>query len=243
MHRRVHRACGERPNTGSGQVNMTAPVTPSGCVRILVVDDHPFFREGIGTWIARQPQLEYCGYADTVGGAVRAIEQLSPDIVLLDLELRDGSGLDVLTACVKGGAKSRVIVVSQKEEALFGERALRAGACGYVMKAEASEVMLEAIGTVTAAGLYFNPATRRQLPANPSAAPTEAADKTRTLYNRERQVLSALGRGLSTKEIAAELNISPKTVESYRESLKKKLGFSNSLQLVRFATVWQHESG
>src|SRR5688500_6641366 len=102
-------------------------------VRVLVVDDHPFFREGISAWIERQPQLEYCGFADSVGGAVRAIEQLAPNVVLLDLELRDGNRLDVLAACTSGGAKSRVIVVSQKDEMIFGERAFRAGACGYVM--------------------------------------------------------------------------------------------------------------
>jgi DNA-binding NarL/FixJ family response regulator len=211
-------------------------------IRILVVDDHPFFREGIATWIVRQRGLEYAGYADSPASALRAMEQLAPDLVLLDLQLRDGDGFEVLAACKAAATPSRIIVVSQKDESIFGERVIRAGACGYVQKEEASDTMLEAIQTIFESGIHVSEATRRRLLEDVTAATTEPDDKMRGLYNRERQVLERLGRGLSTKEIAVEMEISPKTVESYRENLKKKLRFSNSLQLIRFATVWEHEN-
>jgi DNA-binding NarL/FixJ family response regulator len=209
-------------------------------VRILVVDDHPFFREGLSTWIARQPGLEYCGYADSPATAVREIEQRAPDLVLLDLQLREGDGFDVLAACKAVACPARIIVISHRDETLFGERVIRAGASGYVVKEEASDTMLEAIQTVLEGGIHVSESTRlRLMEENPAS--TDPDERVRALYNRERQVLDGLGRGLSTKDIAAEMDLSPKTVESYRENLKKKLGFSNSLQLIHFATTWRHE--
>jgi DNA-binding NarL/FixJ family response regulator len=222
----------------SNDAGSDAPVK----LRILVVDDHPFFREGIATWIARQPGMEYCGFADTPATAAQAIQRDAPDVVLLDLQLRDGDGFEVLAACRESGCRSRIIIVSQKDETVFGERAIRAGARGYVMKEEASDTMLDAIRTVCDGGLHVSVETCQRLLGRGGPAGGEAGDKVEALYNRERQVLVGLGRGRSTKEIASEMGISHKTVESYRESLKKKLGFSNSLQLVRFATVWQHEN-
>jgi DNA-binding NarL/FixJ family response regulator len=109
-----------------------------------------------------------------------------------------------------------------------------------VVKEEASDTMLEAIRTVFEGGIHVSESTRvRLMEENPAS--TDPDGRVRALYNRERQVLDGLGRGLSTKEIAVEMNLSPKTVESYRENLKKKLGFSNSLQLIHFATTWRHE--
>jgi DNA-binding NarL/FixJ family response regulator len=210
-------------------------------IRILVVDDHPFFREGIMTWISRQNALTSCGFAESPGAALAAIETLLPDLVLLDLQLRNGDGFDVLRGLKNCMHQPRVIVVSHKDETVFAERAIRAGARGYVLKEEASDTMLTAIQFVLSGGIHVSPAMRRQLfdgEAGPSATPT---NKLREVYNRELQVLHLLGRGRSTKEIAIELGISPKTVESYRESLKKKLGVPDSLSLIRLATLWESE--
>jgi DNA-binding NarL/FixJ family response regulator len=210
-------------------------------VRILVVDDHPFFRDGIMTWISRQPGFASCGFAESPGGALAAIETEKPDLVLLDLQLRNGDGFDVLRGLADCMHQPRVIVVSHKGEMHFAERALRAGARGYVLKDEASDTLLTAIQVVLSGGIHVNPSLQHRLFQNdPCGAETPVARLSR-LYNRERQVLQMLGRGRTTKEIAHELQISPKTVESYRESLKKKLGLPDSLILVRMATLWESE--
>lgn len=210
-------------------------------VRVLVVDDHPFFREGIVAWILRQKNLTCCGLADSPATALEAIQLLKPDIVLLDLQLRGGDAFELLRQLKDVGHTARVIIVSHKDETIFAERCLRAGARGYVLKEEASDVMLVALRTVLNGGVHVSDAIRRHLlhTGDPSNGP---AGKVRDLYNRELQVLQLLGRGRTTKEIADQLGISPKTVESYRESLKKKLGLPDSLTLVRFATMWDQDS-
>lgn len=221
---------------------LAEPSTGLAAIRILVVDDHPFFREGVMSWVARQEGMTACGFAESPGAALAAIETALPDLVLLDLQLRNGDGLDVLRGLKNCMHEPRVIVVSHKDEMVFAERVLRLGASGYVLKEEASDTMLLAIQVVLGGGIHLSAAARRQLFQNqPNAA--AATDKLRGLYNRELQVLQLLGRGHTTKEIALELSISAKTVEFYRENLKKKLGMADSLSLVRFATLWEHDHG
>ena len=218
------------------------PSPPPPPTRILVVDDHPFFREGLIAWIERQQRLQSCGFAETPGAALAAIETTLPDIVLLDLQLRSGDGFDVLRGVKECMHQPRFIVISHKDESVFAERAIRAGARGYVLKEEASDTMLIAIQVVINGGIHVSAAMRRQLfQGGKGSATGTPADKLRELYNRELQVLQMLGRGRTTKEIAQDLGISPKTVESYRESLKKKLGVPDSLSLIRLATLWESE--
>ena len=222
---------------------LAEPPNRAETVRILVIDDHPFFREGIATWISRQPGLVTCGFAESPGMALAAIETQLPDLVLLDLQLRNGDGFDVLHGLENCIHQPRVIVVSHKDETIFAERALRAGARGYVLKDEASDTVLKAIQVVLNGGIHVSPVMYRRLfenETNPTALPV---DKVRRLYTRELQVLELLGRGRTTKEIAQDLAISVKTVEFYRENLKKKLDQPDGTSLVRFATLWEHDHG
>jgi DNA-binding NarL/FixJ family response regulator len=206
-------------------------------VKVLVVDDHPFFREGLLTWIARQPGLVSCGYADSPATALAEIEKQAPDIVLLDLKLHAGDGFDVLRGLSEMKRAPRVIVLTHKDESVFAERSIRAGARGYVLKDEAIELMLGAIHEVMDGGIHLSAATRRQLPASGSTSLVGPLTRMGSLYPRELQVLQFLGHGQTTKEIAQELGISTKTVEYYRENLKRKLEVPDSLSLVRLATI------
>lgn len=212
---------------------------PGTLTRILVVDDHPFFREGIVAWLQRQPNLRVCGMADSTSSALAAIHELKPDLVLLDLRLRDSDGLDVLRRLKADGIETRVIVVSNNSESVFAERTLRYGAKGYVLKDEAAEIMLSAIDTVLHGGTFVSGAMRPKPGADLPVVPFGASEKIQSLYNREIQVLELLGRGFTTKEIASRLELSGKTIETYRENLKKKLGFADSATLIHFATLWQ----
>ena len=217
---------------------MTASET--GTVRILVVDDHPFFREGLLAWIERQKNFVSCGQADSPSGAIQAVRVSKPDILLLDLQLRGGDGLEVLEALRTGHSPTRAIVLTGAGDTVAAQKALRAGARGYILKHEVSDVLITAIGTVLNGGFHVSGGIH--VSEKRSAAP-ETGDPSllRTLSYREHQVLQLLGRGMATSEIADELIISPKTVEAYRETLKTKLGVLDSLALVRLATAWEHQ--
>jgi DNA-binding NarL/FixJ family response regulator len=210
-------------------------------VRVLVVDDHPFFREGLVMWIHRQPQLECCGQAETLAEARKAIQELKPDLILLDLQLKDGDGLDLLRKPPGGEPLPHTIVVSQRDESLYAERALRAGAHGYVMKDEATTTVLQAIQTVAAGGVYVSPAVNRHLLSRFTSPASRAKGLLPQLSHRELQVYRMLGEGRSAKAIAVDLGISSKTVDSYRESLKQKLGLPDSVAVLQHATLWVQE--
>lgn len=215
----------------------SAPRCDAAVVRIFVVDDHPFFREGLLTWIARQSGFVACGHADSPGTALPEIERQAPDIVLLDLKLHEGDGFDVLRGLSGFNRPPHVIVLTHKDEAVFAERSIRAGARGYVLKDEAIDLMLIAIHEVMDGGVHLSEAMRRQLAQSESTVLVGPLTRMGSLYPRELQVLQFLGHGQTTKEIALELGISAKTVEYYRENLKRKLDVPDSLSLVRLATI------
>jgi DNA-binding NarL/FixJ family response regulator len=219
------------------EVPAGVPRSAPAVVRIFVVDDHPFFREGLLTWIARQPGFVSCGHADSPGTALPEIEKQAPDIVLLDLKLHAGDGFDVLRGLSGFSDPPRVIVLTHKDETVFAERSIQAGARGYILKDEAIDLMLVAIHEVLDGGIHLSEAMRRQLAQSDTAPIIGPLTRMRSLYPRELEVLQLLGHGRTTKEIALELGISAKTVEYYRENLKKKLEVPDSLSLVRLATI------
>jgi len=206
--------------------------------RIVVVDDHAFFRSGIAYWLNQQRGLICCGEAGSVVAARQAVKELQPDIILLDLNLADGDGLDLLRELSGENPTARVIVLSQHREVTHAHRALRAGARGYVMKSEATEVVLTAIETVKRGEIYLGRTAAARLLHNLFPDPASKAIELARLSDREMQVFQLLGAGCATREIAPRLRISVKTVDTYREHLKDKLGLPDGAALLRAATLW-----
>jgi len=208
---------------------------------ILVVDDHPLFRKGLMLLIDRQPDLRCCGEADSVASARQAIADHKPEVVVLDLRLGNEDGVELIKTLKAQFSPLFILVVSQHDEAIYAERSLRAGASGYVMKEEATEEVLKALRTVMAGDLYVSRKMAaiilRQLFQKPSE-PSPGSVGLETLSNREMQIFQLLGAGKSTREIAEQILLSFKTVESHRENIKHKLGARGAAELVRRASEW-----
>ena len=215
-----------------GSASKSSVPTGDGRARILVVDDHPIFCQGMAELLNRQSDVVCCGAAMTVTEAQKTLASQKVDILLLDLRLGNTDGLESIKAIRAEFPNVRILVISQFDETVYAERALRAGATGYVMKEQATEEVLRAIRAVVAGKLYVSSrvsamAVTRVLQNKPSAqGPGLSA-----LSDRELQVFKAVGNGKSNKEIAADLHLSVKTIETYREHIKYKLGFSSGAEL------------
>jgi DNA-binding NarL/FixJ family response regulator len=209
--------------------------------RILVVDDHPIVRLGIRQMIDPYPDLEICGEAESAETALQLAARLKPDLALVDLSLTEGTALGLIGALRERAAGLRVLVLSMHDEALFAERALRAGARGYIMKQAAVEGLIAAIRHVASGQIYVSEKmTQRVLErvgdiTDPGQGPIGLLA---SLSNRELEVFNLIGQGKSTVAIAAQLELSVKTVETYRSNIKTKLNLADANDLVRLATSW-----
>ncbi len=211
-------------------------------IRVLIVEDHPFFRSGLAQWLNQQEEVICCGEAGSVAEARLAVAASRPEVILMDLRLGDGEGLELITEVMREHPLIRIIALSQFDEDIYAHRALKAGARGYLMKSEATEAVLTAIGTVLRGGIHLSPRMAARLLQNIFPDPASRTLDLAKLTDRELQVFQLLGGGLSTVEIGRHLKISPKTVETYREHLKDKLGLADAPALLRAATLWV-ESG
>jgi len=223
--------------TESEQARADAPAT-----RVLLVDDHPLVRQGIRMLVGAEPDLEVCGEAEDAAGALRVLKDVGADVAVVDLTLKDSSGLELIKDIHQRFPKVRVLVVSMRNEGLYAERALRAGARGYVTKEEGPEEVLAGIRTVRAGEIHVSPrlasqVMRRIIPG--AAQRQEGPPSVQNLTDRELEVLELIGQGLATGEVARRLHISPKTVDSHREHLKEKLGLGSAPELLKFAIQWR----
>jgi DNA-binding NarL/FixJ family response regulator len=220
----------------------TKPVAET--VRILLVDDHPLVRKGLGDVIAGQAGLEVCGEADDLATALAAFKQHGPDLVVADLKLQGDSGLDLIRQIRRESKSVKILVCSMYEESSFAERALRAGASGYVSKHESGSTILEAIRAVVAGEMYISGALKDEIVRRLLNVPADKADSPlHALSDREMQVFEMIGSGQSIREIADHLHISHRTVETYRDGIKNKLSLESSRDVVRYATQWMQDQG
>jgi len=211
--------------------------------KVVLVDDHPMFREHVGQLINRELAMMVCGEADNTTDALKLIVKLKPDIVIVDITLRGSSGLDLLKDIKSQGLDVNVLVLSMHDEALYAERVLRAGARGYITKNEASSEVIKAIRQVMAGEVYASGSVTSSLLTRAALKRTETAnDGVATLADRELEVLQLLGQGRSTREIAQSLKLSESTVETYRARIKEKLHLRSSADLYLYAGNWVREN-
>ena len=213
-------------------------------VKILIVDDHPLVREGLAARLAQEPDLVVCGEADDVGDALELVKTTQPDVIVVDLSLKSGQGLDLIKKVKARFENTKMLVSSMYDESLYAERALHAGAVGYINKQEVSDKIVEAIRQVMNGKLYLSATmTERLLQRAVGGSPQIARSPMEDLSDRELEVFKLIGAGKTTRHIAGELHISVKTVESHRENLKTKLDLANGTELGRAAVQWVIESG
>ena len=207
--------------------------------KIFIVEDHPVMREGYATLIQREEGLALCGMAETAPEALDRIPETDVDLVLVDVSLEGISGIELVKQIKALRPDLPMLVISAHDEILYAERALRAGARGYIMKHESLDTVLEAIRSVLQGELYLSDQMRmRIVQLHVSGASGAEASPLQRLSDRELEVFEHLGRGLTTRQVAEALHISPKTVETYRANIKEKLGLENTNELLQRAVLW-----
>jgi len=206
--------------------------------RVLIVDDHPIIRQGLAALLGGVGNFGPIDLASSGADALAMFRRDRPDVVLLDLSLGGESGLDVLRRLHALDETVPVLVMSMHDETLHAERALRAGARGYVMKHEATEVVIEALRRVLRGEIVLSPKMQTALISRMSLQTERKRVGVDALSDREMEVLRLIGHGVSSNEIAEQLSRSVKTVEAHRASIRTKLRLASNLDLIRFATLW-----
>jgi len=211
---------------------------------ILLVDDHPFMRAGLAHLIDRQPDMRVCGEAGNPAEAFQHLKKVRPDLVLTDLTMPGRSGLEFIKDLLSNDPTLAVLVISMHDEAVFAERSLRAGAKGYIMKEAGGENLLAALRQVLRGDVYVSPRMSSRILAGLSGSrPRGSSSPIENLTDREFEVFQLIGQGKSTREIATQLNLSPKTVDVHRSHLKEKLDLKDVTSLIRYAVRWVETQG
>ncbi len=207
--------------------------------RIVIVEDHPVFRAGLKELIETEKDLHVCGEADTITKALEVITAKQPDLVIIDITLRGRNGIELVKELHRDTPLLPLLVLSMHDESLYAERAFRAGASGYIMKEETSESIVKAIRMVHGGQKYAS----KQFLANVlnkflSHSPEDTRSPIDRLTHRELDVFRLLGTGMTTKNIATHLDLSAKTIGTYRERIKEKLDLQNASDLIHSAVRW-----
>ena len=222
---------------------MNSPSRQTRIHKVLLVDDHPIVRHGLTQLIEQAPNLEVCGEAASSAEALQLLRETDPDVVVIDISLGGGNGLELIKQIKAQGSDARMLVSSMHDELLYAERSLRAGAMGYINKIEGTERIIEAIEQILTGRIFLSgPMTERVLQRMMRNEPEPGASPIDALSDRELEVFEMVGHGQTTRQIAKKLHLSPKTIETHREHIKAKLHLQNNNEMVRQAVQWALEN-
>jgi DNA-binding NarL/FixJ family response regulator len=209
---------------------------------VLIVDDHPVVREGLAMHLATQPDLEVCGEAEDLPGALALVESARPDVAIIDISLKNSNGIELIRRIRDCHDEVRILIWSMYPENLYAERALRAGAQGYLNKGQATHHVLDAVRAILQGKVYVSGELAGQLLQRVVGHKSEDRSPIDRLSDRELEAFQHMGEGMTTESIAKKMHVSPKTVETYRSRIKEKLGISNLTELIQRASQWVVES-
>lgn len=213
---------------------------PDQKTRIVLVDDHPMVRERLAEVINREADMMVCGEAEDRGSALEVIARENPGLAIVDLTLKRSNGLDLIKDLQVMHPGLRVLVLSMQDETLYAERVIRAGAHGYITKQEATRSILNAIREVLAGKVFLSPELSAEILSRMLGKSKGAIRSLEVLSDRELQVFDLVGQGFTTRQIAEQLSLDVKTVETYRARIKEKLEIRDASELLRKAIAWKH---
>ncbi len=220
------------------------PATTDRRVRVFLVEDHAIVRQGLTMLINDERDMSVCGGSDSATETVAMIRSLRPDVAIVDISLPDGSGLDLIRDMHLTAPAMPILALSMHDELLYAERALRAGASGYVMKREATDRVLTALRRVMGGEIYLSePMASRILHKLVRPGETKDVSPTQSLTSREFEVFNLIAAGVGPSDIAKKLSLSVKTVETHRQRIKDKLGIKSGAELIRYAMRWLSDEG
>jgi len=207
-------------------------------IRVFLVDDHPIVRRGFQLLLGMEPDLMVCGEADSGPAALEKIIALKPDVAIVDLSLKASNGLELIKQIRAQSLKLKLLVFTMRDEGIYAERALRAGADGYITKEEGTEKAIQAIRVLLGGKRYLSDKMADKMMESLVGNGPRGEGAVESLSDRELEVLELMGSGLGSREIATKLRLSIKTIESHREHLKAKLGLTRASELVSYAFNW-----
>lgn len=210
--------------------------------KVIIVDDHPIFRMGMAELLNQEEDFTVCGLAGDIGGARKIIQEYQPDLAIVDITLAGDNGLDLVKELTGQKNPVRILVLSMHDEQVWAERAIRAGARGFIMKKEASENVISALRNIRTGKIHVS--TRimeRLLDRLQLKTDTPSSRTVDQLTDRELEVFRLIGAGLSTREIAVQMKLGIKTIGTYRDRVKQKLGLKTAAELIRRAVLWTEQ--
>jgi len=213
--------------------------------KIAVIDDHPIVRQGLAELIGNQDDMTVGCEAEDAAGALKMLADSPPDLAVIDISLKDSNGIELIEDLSTRVPDLPILVLSMHDESFYAERVLRAGARGYITKSEASETVITAIRTILAGDIYLSQRMASRMVAKFVDGRTKSTTgkPEERLTNRELEVFELIGEGVGTKDIAARLHLSPKTIESHRENIKRKLKLKSATELLQHAVQWVQIEG